>query len=109
MNTWTVEFLDETVEAEFDQFPTPVKAKVIHISKLIGELGLPNVGMPYLKHVQGKIWEIRAVKNNWQGRCLYVTAVGKKIFILRCFIKKSQKLPQKELNLAQQRAGRIHE
>ena len=109
MNTWRVEFLDETVEAEFDQFPIPVKAKVIHISKLIEELGLPNVGMPYIKHVQGKIWEIRAVKNTCQGRCLYVTAIGKRICILRCFIKKSQKLPQKELQLAQQRAGRVHE
>ena len=109
MNTWRVEFFDETVEAEFDQFPIPVKAKVIHISKLIEELGLPNVGMPYIKHVQGKIWEIRAVKNKCQGRCLYVTDIGKRICILRCFIKKSQKLPQKELQLAQQRAGRVHE
>ncbi len=100
MSGWSVEFLNETAEAEFDAFPANIKAKVVHISKLIEELGLPNVGGPYVKHVQGKIWEIRAS----QGRCLYITAQVKKVIILRSVIKKSQKLPKKELEIAKNRA-----
>ena len=64
---------------------------------------MQNVGGPYVKHVQGKIWEIRAS----QGRCLYVTAQSKRIIILRSFIKKSQKLPKKELDIAKIRAQEI--
>ena len=103
MSGWNVEFFNETAEAEFDAFPANIKAKVVHISKLIEELGLHNVGSPYVKHVQGKIWEIRAS----QGRCLYITAQVKKVIILRSFIKKSQKLPKKELEIAKNRAQEI--
>jgi phage-related protein len=103
MKNWGVEFLDEVVEAEFDGFPAEVRAKTIRISNLIMEFGLPNIGMPYIKHVQDKIWEIRA----FQGRCLYITSTDKKVIILRCFIKKSNQLPQKELNIARKRAKEI--
>jgi len=103
MSDWSVEFLNETVESEFDAFPADIKAKVAHISKLIEEVGLQNVGGPYVKHVQSKIWEIRAS----QGRCLYVTAQVKKVIILRSFIKKSQKLPKKELEIAKIRAQEV--
>ena len=103
MSGWNVEFFNETAETEFDAFPANIKAKVVHISKLIEELGLHNVGSPYVKHVQGKIWEIRAS----QGRCLYITAQVKKVIILRSFIKKSQKLPKKELEIAKNRAQEI--
>ena len=103
MSAWSVEFLNDTAEAEFDVFPADIKAKVAHISKLIEEVGLQNVGGPYVKHVQDKIWKIRAS----QGRCLYVTAQVKKVIILRSFIKKSQKLPKKELEIAKIRAQEI--
>lgn len=103
MSDWSVEFLSDTVETEFDAFPVGIKAKIVHISKLIEEFGLQNVGSPYIKHVQGKIWEIRAS----QGRCLYVTAQVKKVIILRSFIKKSQKIPKKELEIAKKRAQEV--
>ena len=100
---WTIEFLNETVEMEFESLPAVVRAKTIHISNLIREFGLPNIGLPYIRHIQEKIWEIRAL----QGRNLYITAAGKRIIILRCFIKKSNKLPRKELKIAMQRAEEI--
>ena len=105
MQVWSVEFLDETVEAEFESFPAEVRAKTVQIINLIREFGLHNVGMPYTRPVQDKIWEIRAL----QGRSLYITASGKKILILRCFIKKSNKLPQKELKIAQKRAREVQD
>jgi phage-related protein len=103
MKQWTVEFLNQTVEAEFDRFPAEIRAKTVHISNLIREFGLPNIGLPYIRHIQDKIWEIRAL----QGRSLYITAASQRIIILRCFIKKTGKLPRKELNIALKRAGEI--
>lgn len=100
MKKWTIEFLNETVEAEFEKFPAEVRSKTVHISNLIREFGLPNIGLPYIRHVQDKIWEIRAL----QGRNLYITAFDQKIIILRCFIKKTAKLPRKELNIVLKRA-----
>ncbi|WP_084590936.1 type II toxin-antitoxin system RelE/ParE family toxin [Desulfonatronovibrio magnus] len=61
--------------------------------------------MPYTRPVQDKIWEIRAQ----HGRSLYITASGRKILILRCFIKKTNKLPQRELKIALKRAREVQD
>lgn len=108
MIEWLVEFLNDTVEAEYDVLPIEVKAKTVHISNLIREFGLPNIGMPYVKHVQGKIWEIRAAGKSEQGRCLYVATIERKVVILRCFLKKSRKLPRKEPAIALNRVKELH-
>jgi phage-related protein len=105
MSNWKVEFFDEAVESEFNSFSPEVKAKTVHITQMITEFGLPNIGMPYIKHLQGKIWEMRAL----QGRSLYITVTGQKILILRCFVKKSNKTPQKELKIAQKRAREVQD
>jgi phage-related protein len=84
MKTWTVEFMNQTVEAEFESLPAEVRAKTLHIANLIREFGLPNIGMPYIKHVQDKIWELRAL----QGRSLYITTTGEKIIIAQVFHQK---------------------
>lgn len=105
MSNWKVEFFDEAVESEFNSFPADVKAKTVHITQMMTEFGLPNIGMPYIKHLQGKIWEMRAL----QGRSLYITVTGQKILILRCFVKKSNKTPQKELKIAQKRAREVQD
>jgi hypothetical protein len=43
MDNWEIEFLDETVESEFESLPAEVRAKTVHISNLIKEFGLPNI------------------------------------------------------------------
>lgn len=92
--------MNDAVEGEFDSLPVEVKAKTTHIANLIRVFGLPNIGMPYVKHIHDKVWEIRAAGKSEQGRCLYVAAIGKRVVILRCFLKKTRKLPQKELEIA---------
>jgi len=109
VSQWTIEFLDDKVEKEFDQFPADIRAKVVHEARLIAEFGLPNIGEPYIKHLQEKLWEIRAKGKDGIGRSLYVTATGKRIIILRNFIKKTRKTPQKEIKIALQRAKEIND
>jgi phage-related protein len=41
------------------------------------------------------------------ARAIYVTASGRRLVIVRIFIKKSQKTPQRELELARQRAREV--
>ncbi len=40
---WSVEFLNDTAETEFDQLPTEIKAKIVRISQLIEQVGLLSV------------------------------------------------------------------
>lgn len=55
---------------------------------------------PLVRHLEGKIWEIREESNTNIYRILYFFFSGKRIVLLHGFIKKTQKLPSKELDTA---------
>ena len=100
-------FLNETVRDEFLAFPKSLIAVTMRIVDLIETNGLDKTGMPYVRHLQGKLWEIRAKGKDGIGRSLYVTASGRRVVIVRCFVKKTQKTPDKELEIALQRAKEV--
>ncbi len=100
---WQVVYLNNLVEDEFHGLPKDIKAKFSHVITMIEDLGLPTLTEPYVKHIEGRIWEIRVKSKSGHGRGLYCTTVGRRVVILRCFIKKSAKTPQGELRLAKRR------
>ena len=59
---------------------------------------------PYVKHLDGKLWEMRLKGKDGIARSIYVTASGRRVVILRTFVKKTEKTPQRELKIAQDRA-----
>ena len=87
--------------------PKSLIAVTLRIVDLIEKNGLEKTGMPYVRHLEGKLWEIRAKGKDGIARSLYVTASGKRIVIVRCFVKKSRKTPDKELKIAIQRAKEV--
>jgi hypothetical protein len=56
---WTVETLNETVDAEVEALPADMRARLAHITRLIEEMGLSLVGEPHVKHLDGRLWEMR--------------------------------------------------
>ena len=41
------------------------------------------------------------------SRALYVTAIGRRVVVVRVFVKKTQKTPNREIELALQRAKEV--
>ena len=41
------------------------------------------------------------------ARALYVTAIGRRVVVVRAFVKKTQKTPERELELARKRAKEV--
>jgi len=104
---WTVTFLNEQVLREFRELPVSLRAATSRIMELIEKNGLEKTGMPYVRHIQGKLWEIRAKGMDGIARSLYVTATGRRVVIVRCFVKKTQKTPDSEIKIALQRAKEV--
>ena len=73
----------------------------------IESLGLPNVKEPHVRHIRGQLWEIRLKGKAGIARALYVTAKTQRVVILRAFIKKTEKTPAGEIDLALQRAKEL--
>jgi phage-related protein len=107
MGGWAVETLDATVTAEIEALPAEVRARLTRTAALIQEQGLERIGWPHIKHLEGKLWEIRLKGRDAIARALYVTASGRRVVIVRVFIKKSQKTPRHEIALALRRARAV--
>lgn len=97
--SWTVT-VDERLEKWLNDIPADIKARIINIVDLLVENGPQNVREPYVKHVKGKLFEIRAKGKDGIARVFYFTLTGQQIVLLHGFIKKTQKIPDKELETA---------
>jgi phage-related protein len=100
---WIVENLNDIVDSEFDALPKDIQAKFLHLAALVEELGLLALREPYVKHVQGKLWELRVKAKSGLGRGLYCTIKDRKVIVLRYFQKQSAKTPRDEIALALER------
>lgn len=104
---WTVETLNETVDVELTALPADMRARLTRIAELIEAVGLPSVKEPHLRHIRGPIWEIRLKGKAGIARALYITAREQRVVILRAFVKKTEKTPAGEIELALQRAKEL--
>lgn len=101
---WSVELLDEIVQAELEALSTDLRASFLRVSRLIESQGLDRVREPYVKHLEGPLWEIRMKGRDGIARAAYVTASGRRVVVVRVFVKKTQKTPRREIELALKRA-----
>ncbi len=100
---WTVETLDMRVDDEVLALPADMQARFYHIGELIEAKGLPGVGEPHVKHLTGKLWEMRMTGRDGISRALYQVASGRRVIVLRGFVKKTQKTPQHDKEIAKKR------
>ena len=105
--SWTVETLNEAVDEELAALPIDQRAKFLRIAELIEAKGLEQVREPYVKHLEGPLWEIRMKGRDGISRALYVTASGRRVVVVRVFVKKTQKTPRREITLALKRAKEV--
>jgi phage-related protein len=104
---WTVETLNEVVDTELEELPADMRARFVHISGLIEEFGLERVREPHVKHLRGHLWEMRMKGLDGISRALYVTATNRRVVVVRVFVKKTQKTPNREIELALKRAREV--
>src|SRR5271170_5027050 len=104
---WSVEFLDQNVKSTLDAFPLDIRASFQRIVELIQTHGLERVHEPYVKHLEGPLWEMRLSGRSGIARAVYVTAIGKRVVVVHVFGKKTQKTPRREIVTALKRAKEV--
>ena len=62
---------------------------------------------PYIKYLEGALWEMRMKAKDTIARAIYVTAIGKRVVVVRVFTKKSRKTPRREIETALERAKEV--
>ncbi|QWD60748.1 type II toxin-antitoxin system RelE/ParE family toxin [Polynucleobacter sp. MWH-UH35A] len=83
------------------QLLSPKDKKVIGEDIKTIQFGWP-LGMPLVRHIDGELWEVRSKLSNGIARILFLLN-GNTMVLIHGFIKKQQKMPKPDLDLARTR------
>lgn len=86
-----VEFLDGAVLADLEALPLDIRANFLRISRLIASEGLHRLREPYVKHLEGPVWEMRMKGRDGIARAAYVTASNQRVVVVHVFTKRPKR------------------
>ena len=103
---WAVETVS-AVDAEVEALPVKLRARLIRLLEMVENVGLEVLREPHVKHLDGKLWELRVRAEEGIARAIYVTAAQRRVVVLHVFAKKSRKTPRRALATARERMKQV--
>jgi phage-related protein len=100
-----VKFLRDDIQAFLLSFDGPTVAKIINSLEILDDFG-EKIRPPRSKKVARNIYELRVLAN--LSVRIFYTFHNDNIWVLHAFIKKTQKIPSKELRLVINRLKYLH-
>lgn len=90
------------VEEFVDSLDTKSKARVARTLDLLEEFGTA-LGMPYARHLEKQLWELRVRYGKNRYRIIYLLATGQVFVLLHGFTKKTGPVRRSDMEIAEQR------
>jgi phage-related protein len=87
--------------------PPDIRARFLRVAELLEAFGPQQVGMPHVRHLEDKLWEMRLQGRDGIARAVYVAQSGQRLAVLHVFSKKTQKTPRHALTIARMRLRRL--
>lgn len=87
------------VEEFLDSLDIRAQRKFLYVRSLLEESGA-KLSMPYCKYLRNDIYELRFTGTEGGVRVMYFFVESNRIVFTNGFLKKTQKTPQKEIQLA---------
>lgn len=104
--SWKVLFYGAALEEEILGLPAGFLARFLRYAERMEIFG-PDLGMPHTRAMGGGLFELRLKAVEGIARVFYCTVVDRRIVMLHQFVKKSEKTPRKELDIAHQRMKEV--
>lgn len=92
---------------ELESLSDDARQRFLRIAELIEKHGAAAMHEPHVKHLEGKLYEMRMKGKDGISRAMYVTAMGERVVVVHAFVKKTQRTPSRALELARQRAKEV--
>lgn len=103
---WKITFFNEVVKNDVLSMPRGIRVRFLGLIEIMQKHG-PDLGMPHTRALGRGLFEIRAKSMEGVGRYFYCTLLQDEIIILHCFLKKTQKTPDRHMKLAIQRMNEV--
>ena len=105
---WNIEYFNSDVEDKILSLPDGLQARYFKLTDMMFIHG-SNLGLPHTKSLNDGLFELRLKGKEGISRVFYCTKVGKNIVMLHSFVKKSQKIPKTEIDVARKRLKEVKE
>lgn len=102
MSDWTVR-IHALAEPELQDLSADMRARFLHIAELLEDFGPMKVGMPHVRPLEGKLWEMRMRGRDGIARAVYAAVQGRTLLVLHVFVKKTQATPRAAIETARKR------
>ncbi len=99
---WTVQ-LHPLAKSELLALPADMRARFLHIAELLEDFGPHRVGLPHIRPIDGKLWEMRMNGRDGIARAIYVAIKERRLLVLHVFVKKTQTTPKGAITTARNR------
>ena len=103
---YRIEYYSADVEAEILNLPDTLAARYIFLTRRMTVIGA-NLGAPHTDTFGDGVFELRLKGADGIARVLLCTLVGRRIMMLHSFVKKTQKTPPREIEIARKRMKEI--
>lgn len=103
---YSIDYYSDAVQEQILELPDTLAARYIVLTRRMVALG-PNIGEPHTKAFGKGLFELRLKGAEGIARVFFCTLVGKRIVMLHSFIKKSERTPRRERELAETRTKEV--
>jgi phage-related protein len=103
---YQIEFYSIRVQSGVEALPRTLRARFIALADRM-EVHGPDLGEPHTKAMGDGLFEMRLKGAEGIARVFYCAVVRRRIVLLHCFVKKTQKTPGSELAIARRRLKEV--
>lgn len=103
---YTITYYSESVQEQILHLPDTLAARYVVLTRRMIALG-PNLGEPHTKAFGDGLFELRLKGAEGIARVFFCTLTGRQIVMLHSFIKKSERTPIREREVAESRLKEI--
>ena len=103
---YRIEYYSASVAEEILALPDARAARYVVLTRRIQAVG-PNLGPPHTDAFGDGLFELRLKAHEGIARVFFCTLVGRRVMMLHSFIKKTQKTPQRDIEIALRRLKEV--
>jgi len=103
---YSIEYYSDSVADEILALPDTLAARYVVLTRRMVAVG-PNLGAPHTDTFGDGLFELRLKGQEGIARVFFCALVGRRVMMLHSFIKKSQRTPLREIEIARKRMKEV--
>ena len=95
--------LHPLAEPELLALAADMRARFLRVAEMLEDFGPQRVGLPHVRPLEGKLWEMRMQGRDGIARAVYAAVQGRRLLVLHVFVKKTKTTPRAAIEIARKR------